>query len=310
MTRSTARFATAVALSLLVLGTASDSSAQPKEKAKDRGPAKLYRFPGATVSDDALQLGVWFTSFDHGTYARDLAMMSWDKEKKIWTRGRFGSPADTNEGQLVFGQKIYAPADGEVISCWRNAPDNPKPDRALPERDGCDGTCDGCKGKCEKKPDCSCSIPRSGNHINIKLADGSVMLLAHLRSGTIPSGVCPKTGMYVENAEAKTIEGAFYKEIYIPEGSRPKIKRGQFLGQVGNSGASDGPHLHVHLTPCVGCAAIPFPFEEAKRQEVSMDPHEPSDPKKWVPLKAALLPRQKSGEKREIILPDPAPKQN
>src|SRR5262245_52023683 len=99
---------------------------------------QLFRFPGSTTQDDALQTGVWFTSGDHRgddgppTPGRDLAMMTFNKETKKWTRARFGSPAGTNESHLVFGQKIYAPIDGEVISCWRNAPDNPRARQSSP----------------------------------------------------------------------------------------------------------------------------------------------------------------------------------
>lgn len=81
------------------------------------------------------------------------------------------------------------------------------------------------------------------------------------------------------------------------------------MGRSGNSGASSGPHTHVHLKPCGTCDAIPFQFENARRQEVSMDPQASADPAKWVQLKGALLPEQDPGQKREIIKPDLAPPQ-
>lgn len=311
----TRRFTTRLAIAVALLTCAALGSSVLSQQVATRA-GQFFRFPGATVNDDAVQSGVWFTSGDHRgedgppTPGRDLAMMSYDKGAKKWTRARFGSPAGTNESHLVFGQKLYAPTDGEVITCWRNAPDNPKPGRSLPERDGCDGECDGCGGNCDIKPDCSCTIPRSGNHINIKLADGSVLLLAHLQSGSIPQSVCPKTGVYVKDANAKTIGGVYYDEIYFPPGNRPKVYRGQFIGRAGNSGASSGPHLHVHLKPCDNCDSIPLPFENARRQEISMgNPQQNTDPNKWVPLKAALLPQQQPGEKREVILADPPPPQ-
>lgn len=288
-----------------------------------RAPAaKLYRFPGADSNDDALPSVVYYVSGDHRpdsklpkgpgnqpSPGRDLGVMRFDTGSKKWTRTRFGSPAGTNEADLIFGMKLYAPADGEVVTCWRNAPENPKPGGVLPERDGC-GDDDDDGNVCDDFKTCSCTIPRSGNHLNIKTADGSVMLIAHLKSGSIPAELCPKTGTYVKDANAGPVhDGAYYDDIYIPAGSRPKVYRGQYLGRSGNSGASSGPHTHVHLKPCDTCDAIPFQFENARRQEVSMDPQASADPAKWVPLKAALLPEQDPGQKREIVKPDLAPAQ-
>jgi hypothetical protein len=65
----------------------------------------------------------------------------------------------------------------------------------------------------------------------------------------------------------------------------------------------------VHLKPCDSCDSVPFQFENARRQEVSMDPQTNADPAKWIALKAALLPKQDPGQKREIIKPDRAPPQ-
>lgn len=288
-----------------------------------RAPAaKLYRFPGADTNDDSQPSVVWYVSGDHRPESkdpagpgnmpspgRDLGVMRFDAGSKKWTRSRFGSPSGTNEADLIFGMKLYAPADGEVVTCWRNAPENPNPGGVLPERDGC-GDDDKDGNVCDDFKTCSCTIPRSGNHLNIRTADGSVMLIAHLKSGSIPAELCPKTATYVKDANAAPVhDGAYYDDIYIKAGSRPKVYRGQYLGRAGNSGASSGPHTHVHLKPCDSCDSVPFQFENARRQEVSMDPQANADPAKWISLNAALLPKQDPGQKREIVKPDLAPPQ-
>ena len=43
-----------------------------------------------------------------------------------------------------------------------------------------------------------------------------------------------------------------------------KVQRGQVLGLVGNSGNSDGPHLHFHICDAnspLGCEGLPYVFE-------------------------------------------------
>jgi hypothetical protein len=48
--------------------------------------------------------------------------------------------------------------------------------------------------------------------------------------------------------------------------ARPRVVRGQFLGRVGNSGRSTGPHLHLHLEDAnrPGSAAQPMFFERGQ----------------------------------------------
>jgi hypothetical protein len=68
-----------------------------------------------------------------------------------------------------------------------------------------------------------------GNSYRIVHADGEVALYAHLRKDSVPEELCPTEGTDFTERKA------------------PKVRAGQFLGRVGNSGHSKGPHLHVHL---------------------------------------------------------------
>lgn len=55
-------------------------------------------------------------------------------------------------------------------------------------------------------------------------ATGGYMLYAHMQEGSVPAALVP-------------VEG----------GGGVHVQKGQFLGLVGNSGNSTGPHLHIHL---------------------------------------------------------------
>ena len=191
----------------------------------------------------------WTVTNDHGGEGRDLVLKRWTGSK--WTSLKSSvseadynnNPSPANDSHLAFGVKVYAISDGEVMTCWRNAPENPHAkDSVTPQRDGCvDEDKDG--NKCEYYRSCSCEIPQSGNHVNVRMADGTVILYAHLKSGSIPSSVCPNDATFVKNANDTSGPNGFVPEIWIPAGDRPKITKGQLIGQVGNNGASGGPHL-------------------------------------------------------------------
>ncbi len=67
-----------------------------------------------------------------------------------------------------------------------------------------------------------------GNSVVVVHAPEELVLYAHFKKGTVRSDVCPRSG----------------------SGFRPnaiRVKAGQILGHAGNSGRSNGPHLHVHV---------------------------------------------------------------
>jgi hypothetical protein len=177
---------------------------------------------------------------------------------------------------LSYGRPVYAPVDGVVASCWRNHPNSPPNgphplrccgglvtadgSRCLFEND--DGTSVACdSGRCQRfldecdpsvcPPDATdaCPITRSGNHVVLVTDDDHGVLLAHLAPGTIPERLCPLDDEFMvdANVHAPCNDCEAPVESVIPPDERPRVRRGDFLGRLGTSGASGGPHLHVHV---------------------------------------------------------------
>ena len=140
---------------------------------------------------------------------------------------------DRNEDWICHRRAIYAAADGVVYASWRNAPEHPRPGVLHPGRANLPQT-----------------IPRSGNFVAVLGDDGHTYVYAHLAPGSVPSSLCPFDDEFVADANDKVATDIPNRKAIvgtlIPAGQRPRVKRGQFLGLVGNSGASSNPHHHWH----------------------------------------------------------------
>lgn len=68
--------------------------------------------------------------------------------------------------------------------------------------------------------------PGGGNILWIEYEGGEVMLYAHFRQNSIPTSVCPQNGL-----QTTTVN----------------VSAGQMIGRIGNAGASDKPHMHIHV---------------------------------------------------------------
>ena len=129
-----------------------------------------------------------------------------------------GADPKVLDNWLIYGKPVYAMADGKIFSCWRNAPQN-VPGSYLPEYEA-------------KK------ISGGGNHLWVLQDDGVKTLYAHMQPGSVPPELCPHN--------AALMSGTNKDEDAVADGVR--VKAGQMIGRVGNSGASGGgPHLHVHM---------------------------------------------------------------
>jgi hypothetical protein len=116
----------------------------------------------------------------------------------------------------------------------------------------CDLSCD--SGKYPKNN--KCTIALAGNHVAIRKGNGDVILPTHLKSGSVPASVCPNRDSLMPDEHQLT--GNYPAESFLRKcrrgetpstdgcvSKRPRVRRGQFVGRAGNSGASSGPHPHL-----------------------------------------------------------------
>lgn len=137
-----------------------------------------------------------------------------------------GSDKTVLENWVIYNVPFYAMAAGTVVGGWRNAPEN-TPGSLHP-----DFTAKRFAG--------------GGNHLWILQDDGVYALYAHATPGSIPRALCPHNGEFFTGTSGKGGSPDIEAEVKITNGAR--VKAGQFLGRVGNSGASaQVPHLHVHM---------------------------------------------------------------
>jgi murein DD-endopeptidase MepM/ murein hydrolase activator NlpD len=184
-----------------------------------------------------------------------------------------------NEHFFVYGMRVYAIADGEVIICWRNAPENDPPGATHPAR-------------AETPP----RIFGGGNFLFIEHTNGDVALYAHFQPGTIPAEICPNIDEFHPDA------GNDWNAAV--SGPRPQVRRGDFLGEVGNAGASGGPHLHISLHQgtlagaSAGGPAVAMPFDAFRHKSSNLTRDLASD---WAAETNDVLPPGPI-----VILPSPA----
>ncbi len=199
-----------------------------------------YRFPGRAEN---LPAGAFWTpgSFhDHSRgqrYAYDLKAVRWVDAVGAWksyTEQAYEDQANgialgsKNEHHLVWGQPVYAMASGWTVECRRREPDH------LP-------------GGANKVP--------GANVIKIDHGNGEFAAYAHFMQYSMPVSLC-STESPVDAGDPPVV----HEPVYVHEG--------QFLGLVGNSGPSDGPHLHLHLvdggpeTPDGDVRGLPLNFHD------------------------------------------------
>ena len=113
--------------------------------------ASSYPFPGR--AEDLKTNEYWhFADFhlgDASSKSLDLTGIRFSTETGQWTKYKEdGKNADNdyNSDFVIYDKPVHAIASGEVIACWRNAPNNIRPGdiddgglcRLLPSRDGAD----------------------------------------------------------------------------------------------------------------------------------------------------------------------------
>ena len=185
-------------------------------------------------------------NFDHSSKGRDFGAQRFTGSGWSSVKIDFADYAldPKNSDSVIYNTPVYSPVDGEIVSCWRNAPENIKPsvygddDQSHPGRLSDPVT-----------------IVGSGNHVNIQTDDGRIVLLAHFKPGTVPEHLCPFDNVYVVDGNNKLPNSEFPIEATIPKAQRPRVQQGEMVGRAGNSGSSSGPHVHWHVKPITGGTA-------------------------------------------------------
>jgi len=162
------------------------------------------------------------------------------------------------------GEPFYAMAAGTVVGAWRNAPEN------TPGSLHADYVAKKFAG--------------GGNHVWILQDDGVYALYAHAQTGSIPAKLCPHEAALFSGTSGK---GGSPMEDEVKVEAGAKVKAGQFLGRVGNSGASkDGPHLHVNMQK--GDDPVAMAFDHGLTTPAVGGKAKPSGP--WTKLEGKPLP--------------------
>lgn len=203
-------------------------------------PSRADRLSPGTFMSSGGGHGQSNTSWDTGAARFDGSeWVSWVANAK--DPGSAGGTTVMNSESTTFDVPLFAPEDGEVIGCWRNAPD--RPGAGL----GYDFNGDGVFDEGAKTA--------SGNFLLIRNATGNHMLYyAHLKQDSIPSELCPLAA--TEDWPSKVKGPSCDEPVYL---QRPyaatvldtpvPISAGDFMGRIGNSGASTGPHTHLAVYP-------------------------------------------------------------
>lgn len=183
-------------------------------------------------------------TFDHAQnqsqkHGFDMGARRYDFDNSRWTSVTTTvadyNAAPTNNKFVVYNKSIYAMHAGKVIGCWRNAPENPRPKLS--------GDSDTTKPWLHSNLK-NGLMPGGGNMLWVEHSDGTRMLYAHMIPGSISTSLCPHNATAYPAAIGNNSEMLY---VAVPAAQQASISKGQYLGRVGNSGNSTGPHLHIHL---------------------------------------------------------------
>lgn len=209
----------------------------------------------------------------------DIGAMRKDKGADTWSEVKASTnwKNPQNSDYYVYGKPVHAMADGTIIRCWRNAPQNPRPyssalgddfDEPFAQRDWLS------QAWRDKK------MSGAGNHLLVQQDDGNLVLYAHAQTGSISSSLCPHDATLYSKANADD-------EADVPLAQQRRIKAGDQLYLTGNSGNSSAPHLHVHQQDADG-NPIQFVFRRGLSTPVASG--KKADINQWTRFAGSRIP--------------------
>lgn len=192
----------------------------------------------AKVSD-LRQNEAWSSSSNHlgfsQAYGLDAGIAGWNDAIDAFSGFYPGSDKTKATQFRVYGTPVYAMADGIVCRALNDQAEWTNYPRVSKDIEP------------EPIPPSTGVYSGGGNHVVVKTG-GEIALYAHLQPYSIPDSL-------------------------LTPGAT--IKRGQYLGKVGYSGASSGPHLHIHVSqedpnePCQGLSIRPRPMQFGQWQSLT-----------------------------------------
>jgi hypothetical protein len=214
-------------------------------------------FPGKVA--DLRPNEAWQTSSNHlggsQIHGLDVSMAGWNPSKNKYDAFYTGADGTKATQHRAYGQPLYAMASGTVCTALNDQPEWKNYPRVDKEIE-------------PEQPAPSTGVySAGGNHLKIR-SGGEVALYGHLQTGSIPP------------------------ELLVPGAT---VVKGQYLGKVGYSGRSSGPHIHIDVsqegsTPCTknDNRARPMQFSQVQSLTLAeanvLSAADDMDPLDWADL--------------------------
>jgi len=206
----------------------SDDFTITKDLVPHKSPTRVgsYLFPYSSVDLKPNEFFItsavhWANGGSSGPqiFAHDIGVAGFDPQSQQWS-ATFGTSYSNNEDYRIWGKPVRAIAYGDVVS-FRDTMDN---NSIVVDNNG--------KLQFPEKPPGAPDDWGIGNYILIRINNTELVKFCHFQKGSIPNSL---------------------KQAGV------KVKAGDVIGNVGNSGRATNPHTHIECTNTSG-ALRPFPF--------------------------------------------------